>query len=228
MYDYNQTLPEATLESINYVWTNMALYIPRIALAIVLFAVFLVIASAFEKVVSRIVSMLKVDDLLSKIGVGAWVGLMNMRLNSGAFVGAIVKWFFVIAGLLVAANILGLSEVSSFLTQVLYYVPSVLVAAVILIVGAIVADALSHAAGSSITASGLKSGPFIQKVVRWAVFIFALMWALDQLGVASTFLNTLYIGIVAMIALAGGLAFGLGGKEHAAELIAKIKRDISH
>ncbi|MBI1755302.1 hypothetical protein HYR65_03385, partial [Candidatus Azambacteria bacterium] len=83
------------------------------------------------------------------------------------------------------------------------------------------------ATASSVSASGLRSGPFAAKVVKWSVFIFAFMTALDQLGVAQAFVNTMYIGLVGMLALAGGLAFGLGGKEHASEFLSKMKRDIS-
>jgi len=91
----------------------------------------------------------------------------------------------------------------------------------------LLADFVGKATSSSISASGLQSGPFVGKVVKWSIFLFAFVAAMDQLGVAQTFINTLYIGIVGMIALAGGLAFGLGGKEHASEFIEKVKRDIT-
>ncbi len=222
-----QTFPEVMSQSVNFVWSSLAVYIPRLFLAIVLFIVFLMIGATLGGLVARFVAMLKIEGLLEKTGVEGIVRRFGLNLHVGNFIGWLVKWFFIITGLLVAANLLNLAQVSDFLTQVLYYIPNVAVAVVILGAGTLVADFLGVATSSSISASGLRSGPFVAKVVKWAVFIFAFITALDQLGVAQTFVNTMYIGLVGMIALAGGLAFGLGGKEHAAEFLSKIKRDIA-
>lgn len=222
-----QTFPDVMTESFNFVWTSLAIYIPRLFLAVALFIVFLMIGATLGGLVSRFVVMLKLESLLAKAGVEAIVRRFGIRFHVGDFIGWLVKWFFIITGLLVAANLLELTQVSNFLTQVLYYIPNVVVAVIILVVGVVVADFLAKATSSSIGASGLHSGPFVAKVVRWAVFIFTFVTAMGQLGVAETFVNTMYVGLVGMIALAGGLAFGLGGKEHASELIEKLKRDVS-
>lgn len=221
------TFPELVGQSVDFVWTSIILFAPKIFLAILLFAVFLVIGVTLRAVVSRFVTMLKLDALLAKAGVDVVLRRAGIVMHAGNFLGSLVHWFFVITGLLIASNLLGLTQVADFLTQVLYYIPSIVVAAIILIAGVLIADFAEKATTSSIMASGLHSGAFAGKVVKWAIFVFALVAAADQLGVAQTFINTLYIGIVGMIALGGGLAFGLGGKEHASELIAKVKRDIS-
>jgi len=223
----SETFPEIVGQSFNFVWTSLVIFIPRLFLAILLFVIILMIAAVMSGVVARLVSALKLDGLLAKVGVENWLRRAGITLNTGHFIGALVKWFFVLVGLLIAANILGLSDVSLFLAQILYYIPSIVVAAFILIAGVLLADFVGKATSSSISASGLQSGPFVGKVVKWSIFLFAFVAAMDQLGVAQTFINTLYIGIVGMIALAGGLAFGLGGKEHASEFIEKVKRDIT-
>lgn len=227
MYNVVPTFPEIVGQSVDFVWTSLVIYTPRLFLAVFLFVVFLVIGATLHAVVSRFVTTLKVDGFLAKGGVDIALRRAGVTLNSGHFMGALVKWFFILTGLLIASNLLGLTQVADFLTQILYYIPSIVVAAIVLVAGALIADFASKVTTSSMAASGLHTGAFAGKVVKWAVFIFTLGIALDQLGVAQTFINTLYIGIVAMIAIAGGLAFGLGGKEHASELITKIKRDIS-
>ncbi|MBI5913703.1 hypothetical protein HY839_04690 [Candidatus Azambacteria bacterium] len=227
MYNVVPTFPEVVGQSVDFVWTSLVIYTPRLFLAVLLFVVFLLIGATLYAVVSRFVTSLKVDALLAKGGIDIAFQRAGMTLHTGHFLGALVKWFFILTGLLIASNLLGLTQVADFLTQILYYIPSIVVAAIILVAGALIADLASKVTTSSMAASGLHTGAFAGKVVKWAVFIFALGVALDQLGVAQTFINTLYIGIVAMIAIAGGLAFGLGGKEHASELITKIKRDIS-
>src|SRR3989338_4533694 len=224
---YNEPFTDTFTQSLNFVWTNMVVYIPRLFLAVVLFIVFWAIAISLETIIARFAGTIKADEFLKRLGLGALAHKAGMELNAGKFIGALVKWFFIIAGLLVASNMVGLNQVANFLTAVLFYIPNIAVAAVILVAGAMLAEFVGKATGASVSASGLKSGPFASKVVRWAVFIFAFIAALDQLGVAQTLVNTLYIGIVAMLAIAGGLSFGLGGKEHASEFIAKLKRDIS-
>ncbi len=202
-------------------------FLGELLLAIVLFVIFWIIGVSLGKLLAEGVRSLKIDALLAKVGVDKTIQRAGMTLDSGGFLGALVKWFMIIAGLLVAANVLGLSQVGVFLESILLYIPSIIVAAIILIAGVIVADFVARVVASSISAAGLKSAPFVSKVAKWSIFIFAFIAALDQLQIAQTFINTLYIGLVAMLAIAGGLAFGLGGKEHASELIAKIKRDIS-
>lgn len=224
---YPQTFTDTFTQSLNFVWTNLVVSVPRIFLAVILLIVFWVIAVSLETIIERLSNKIKADEYLKRIGVDFLTQKAGLHLNAGKFIGALIKWFFIIAGLLVASNMVGLNQVANFLTSVLYYIPSLAVAAVIIVAGAMLADFAGKATGASVSASGLKSGPFVSKVVRWSVLIFTFIAALDQLGVAPTLINTFYVGIVAMFALAGGLAFGLGGKEHASEFIAKIKRDVS-
>jgi hypothetical protein len=202
-------------------------FLGQLLLAVILFIVFWTIGVSLEKLLSEGVKALKVDSLLSKIGMNRVLEKAGTKLNTGSFLGALVKWFLIIAGLLVASNVLGLIQVSSFLESILLYIPNIIVAAIILIAGVILADFVAKVVASSISAAGLKSAPFVSSIAKWAIFIFAFIAALDQLQIAQTFINTLYIGLVAMISIAGGLAFGLGGKEHASELITKLKKDIS-
>lgn len=214
-------------QSANFVWGSLVIFMPRLFLAVIVFIVFWIIGAALCTFFSRLLNILKIDAILSQIGVDAALQKGGLTLNSGKFIGGLAKWFFIIIGLLFSSSLLGLIQVSSFLEQVLYYIPNVAVAVIILVAGVLLADFVGKATTTTVASAGLKSGPYASKIVRWAVMIFALIAALDQLGVAQTFVNTLYIGIVAMIAIAGGLAFGLGGKEHASELIRKIKNDMT-
>lgn len=206
---------------------DLVSFLGQLLVAVILFVVFWTIGASVGKLLSEGVRVLKIDSLLAKVGVDKVLERAGTHLNTGAFLGALVKWFLIISGLLVASNVLGLLQVSNFLNSILLYIPNIIVAAIILIAGVIVADFVAKVVASSISAAGLKSAPFVSSIAKWAIFIFAFIAALDQLQIAQTFINTLYIGLVAMIAIAGGLAFGLGGKEHASEFIAKLKRDIS-
>jgi len=206
---------------------NLVAFLGQLLVAVILFVVFWTIGASLGRLVSEGVRALKIDSLLSKVGIDKAFEKTGTKLSAGGFLGGLVKWFLIIAGLLVASNVLGLLQVSDFLSSILLYIPNIIVAAIILISGVIVADFVARVVASSISAAGLKSAPFVSSIARWAIFIFAFIAALDQLQIAQTFINTLYIGLVAMISIAGGLAFGLGGKDHASEFIGKLKRDIS-
>ena len=133
----------------------------------------------------------------------------------------------VIVFLMAAADILRLTEITDFLKRVLLYIPNIFVAILILIVAALVAEFLGKFIRASMEAGRLSAARFIGSVAKWSVWVFALFAALLQLGVAPSLINIIITGFVAMIAIGGGLAFGLGGKDSAKEVLDKIKKDIS-
>ena len=152
-----------------------------------------------------------------------------MNLNSGYFVGQLVKWFVIIIFLLPSLNLIGLDYIASFLKEdVLGFLPRLIVAALILIIATIVADFLSKTVIAGSRAMSLKSTNMLGSLVKYTVWVFAFIIALGQLGIAEGYMNTLFAGIIGMFAVAGALAFGLGGKDIAARLLAKLGEEMSH
>ena len=146
-----------------------------------------------------------------------------MNLNSGYFVGQLIKWFVIIIFLLPSLNLVGLDYIAGFLKDdVLGFLPKVVVAAFVLIIATIVADFLSKTVMAGSRAMNLKSTNMLGSLVKYTVWVFAFIIALGQLGVAEGYMNTLFAGIVGMLALAGALAFGLGAKDAAGRLISKL------
>ena len=106
------------------------------------------------------------------------------------------------------------------------YLPNVLVAALILLVAGVVADAMQRIVSSSAKAAQVSSAGLLGGIARWSIWILALITALSQLGIAPQFMQILFTGLVAMLALAGGLAFGLGGRDAAAKYIERLRDDM--
>ncbi|MFH1990457.1 MAG: hypothetical protein ABIJ19_01200, partial [Patescibacteria group bacterium] len=171
---------------------------------------------------------LKFDRLLAQLGLNKILERADVSLHSGYFVGALVKWFFVIVTLLAVSDILKLLAFSDFLTQVLLYVPNIVIAVLIMLAGVVMAAFSSKLVRASVLASRLHSAHFLGALTKWSILVFAFLAALSQLGVAGALVNTLIMGFVAMLAIAGGLAFGLGGKDVAAAWLEKIRDEISH
>lgn len=173
------------------------------------------------------IKAIKLDLLLERLNFQKALTKARLKLDSPKFFEELVKWFFIIVFLMTAVEILGLVEVTLFLKGILYYIPNVVIAAIMLLAAAIVAKFMQKLVKASADTAGLSSANAISGVVKWAILIFGFVIALTQLGIAAALIQTIIIGIIAMITIAGGLAFGLGGKDLAANILGKIKQDLS-
>lgn len=220
------TWADVLTQSFQNLFYGLVSFIPNLVAAIIIFVIGWLIGAGLGRVVAQIVSSIRVDQALRAAGVDRVVERAGFTLNSGAFLGVLVKWFFIIVFLVAALDVLQLTEVTIFLRAVvLGYLPQVIVAVLILLVAAVVAEAAQRVVAGSAAAANLRSANFLGSVSRWAIWVFAILAALDQLGV-TPFVQTLFTGVVVALALAFGLSFGLGGQAAAARYIDKMKEQI--
>jgi small-conductance mechanosensitive channel len=173
------------------------------------------------------VHSLRVDQALKATGIDRVLGRAGFELSSGKFLGFLVKWFFIIVFLVASLDVLHLTMVNLFISEVvLGYLPQVIVAVLILLVAAVVADAANRVVAGSAKAASISSAGFLGKVAQYAIWIFALLAALAQLNVAVAFVQTLFTGVVIAFSLAIGLAFGLGGQASAARYLEHLQSEI--
>ncbi len=208
------------------VWAKFVSFLPNFIVAVVVLIVGWIIAVALAKLVKSVLMSAKIDEVGEKMGLDQLSARSGMKLTISGAIAWLLKWFLLIVVFLAAADILGLDQVSAFLDQVLLYIPNVVAAAAILLVGSLVARFLGRLVRTSVHAAGLMSADLLGTVTQWAVMIFAVLATLSQLNVARNFVETLFTAFVYMLAIAGGLAFGLGGKEHASRVLDKIEKDI--
>jgi len=210
-------------------WYAVVQFLPSIVAAVVIFIIGWIVGAVMYRVVDQVVKILRIDDALKAAGLNEMAREAGFNLNAGAFLGTLVQWFLVIVFLVTSLDILGLDQVTIFLQQVvLLYLPQVFVAVLILILAAIVAETVKNLVSSSARAAGAHSGNLAGTVAKWAIWITAIMAVLNQLGVASEFVQILFTGLVVAVSLAFGLSFGLGGKEAAARAIEKVRSEIGH
>ena len=154
----------------------------------------------------------------------------NVDVNVSEFIGAIFKWVFVIIALLVAVDILKLTSFAGFLTQVLNYLPNVIVAVLVFVVAIIISDIVEKVVRVSVERLKVGYGYLAASIVKWAIWVFTFFLILDQLLPTSVLVKTLYTsivyGVVAAVALGAGIAIGLGGKEVAASVLNDMYRKI--
>ena len=210
-------------------WYTVMAFLPALLAAVVVFIIGWIIAVILYRVVVEVVKILRIDDALKAAGANDAVREAGFNLNIGAVLGTLVQWFVVIVFLMTALEVLGLSRVTIFLQQVvLIYLPQVIVAVLILVLAAIVAEAAKNIISGSARAAGAHGANLAGAVAKYAIWITAVLAVLNQLGVATEFVQTLFTGIVVALALGFGLAFGLGGKEAAARSIERIRSEIAH
>jgi hypothetical protein len=179
------------------------------------------IASLIERGLAAILRSIKFNDLAQRAGLSDFVRKMGVNTDAAGMIGLVVKWFVRLIALVVAFDALGLPAVSEVLRQLLLWLPNVVVAMVVLVIGGLAARALSNLVRGAATEAGLSNANFLAKTSAIIVWSFALVVAVNQLGIATELVNTLFMAVVGAIALGTGLAFGLGGRETAGEILRK-------
>lgn len=203
-------------------------FIPNFVVAVIIILIGWIVGAALSKVVEQIIKAVKIDSALSSAGIDKVVNKGGFKLNSGKFLGELVKWFVIVVFLVAAFDVLGLSQVNDFLRGVVIgYLPQVIAAVLILLIAVVVGEAMRKVVAASAKASGVSSANFLGSVTKWAIWIFAALAALFQLGIAATFIQTLFTGAVIALALALGLSFGLGGQDAARDYVSKLRSEIS-
>lgn len=208
---------------------GVAKFLPNLVVAIIIFLIGWAVGELLGKVVAQIIRAIKVDSVLRSVRVEEILKRAGFNLDSGAFLGALVKWFIVVVFLVASFDVLGLNQVNVFLQQVvLLYLPQVIVAVAILLVAVVIGEVMERVVVGAANAAGVRAANLAGTVTRWAIWIFAVLTALFQLGIAAQFIQTLFTGVIVAISLAFGLAFGLGGQDAAGKFIDKMKHEISH
>jgi hypothetical protein len=200
----------------------MALFfsaIPKVLGFLVILIVGWLIASLVEKGVAALLRTVKFNELSQRAGLADFVSRMGTNTDSSGLLAAVVKWFIRLIALVVAFDALGLPAVSQVLREFLLWLPNVVVAMVVLVIGGLLARALGNVVRGAVAKSALGDPDLLARVAAGLVWAFAIVVAVNQIGIATALVNTLFMAVVGAIALALGLAFGLGGRETAGELV---------
>jgi len=197
-------------------------FLPNLLGGILILIIGFLIGSIIKHILLTVFSFFKVDDffyktkLIGKSQLKIWVEVLA----------EIFKWMLIIVFLIPTLEIWGLSRATSVLNQFLFYLPNVVVAVVIAFVGLMAANLSSDLVRHSVKTMGATSANSLAVFTKWTINFFAILIVLNQLGVAQDLIKILFTGIVVMLALAGGLAFGLGGKDIAKELLDNLKKKL--
>lgn len=222
-----QTWGQTLTNSFQNLWIGVISYVPNLIVAIIILILGWLIGALFGRAIWQVFRSLRVDEALRRAGFESFLKKGGINLDSGAFVGGLVKWFIILVFLVPVFATLGLAQVTTFVQEItLRYLPNIIAAALVLLAGGVIGDLVDRVVVTAAKTAEFRSAHFAGSISRWAVWVLAILVALSQLGIAAAFSQTLFTGIVIAISLALGLSFGLGGQDAAARFIEKLRNEI--
>lgn len=198
-------------------------FIPDLIGALIVILIGVVVAWAAKTVIVKVLSYIKIKPYLEKAGLSK---ALPGKVDFAALIGDLVQWIIIIAFLLPALDILNLSQVNELLSRVISYIPNVIVAVALVMIGAIVADLVAKVVESAAQTIGVSTAKALADIAKYAIIIFVILASLYQLGIAAPLIDRLFTAVVGMVAIAGGLAFGLGGQEAAKDAVNRLRKNL--
>lgn len=216
-----------TANALNDAWFRIINYLPNLLGAIVILIIGILVANLLRWVAERVVNASRIQQAFDQLDFAKSLRSTKVNTNLAAIMAEFVRWVVLILFLLPAASVLGLPQVSNVLDDIIRYLPNVGSAVLIMFLGALFAEFVGNIVRATAAGLGTRTALGLSTMSRYVIIIFAGLAALNQLGIAPQIINILLTGFVAATAIAFGLAFGLGGRDAASDLITKIRRDFS-
>lgn len=210
------------VSSLNMNVQSLVTFVPRFIAGLLILLIGIVIGSIIKQVILSASRSLKVDSYLQRYGVPE----LRTNYTWTNILAEIARWFVIIIFLIPTADVWGLPRIGTLLNQLLVYLPNVFVAVVIALVGFVLARLAHDVILASVKGITKDTASMMASATQWIINVFVILAVLNQLGVASDLVRILFTGIVAMVALAGGIAFGLGGQKSASDILDAIRKNI--
>lgn len=210
---------EAALTSVAAALAMFLAAVPRVIGFILILLIGWFLANLIAGLVAGLLRRVNFNSLADRSGITGFVAGMGVETDASGFIALIVKWFIRLIALVVAFDALGLPAVSDVLRTFLLWIPNLVVGVLVLVIGGLLANAAAGLVRGAASQSGLGNANMLAAIAKTAVWIFAIVVAVNQIGVATTLVNTLFMGVVGAAALALGLSFGLGGQTTARQVV---------
>ncbi|HCI80928.1 MAG TPA: small-conductance mechanosensitive ion channel [Ktedonobacter sp.] len=194
-------------------------FIPRLVGFLIILLVGWLVATALEKALTFLLRKFGFDRIATRIGLTRMEQSMGLKMDAAGILGKIVYWFVFLIFLVPAVNALELTSVSNILNTIIAFIPNVFVAILILFLGTLAATFVADIVRGALSRTSIGNPSLLANLARYAIIGFAALIAIEQLGIGQSLLNILFTAIVGALALAFGLAFGLGGRESAQRLL---------
>lgn len=221
-----QEVADAITSAVSESLKAVAAFLPNLIAAIFIFLVGVIIAVIVRNLLVRLLNLIRLEKNLANTGIPESLKRADSSLSVTKLLGELVRWSVILVFLIPAFAQLGLEEVNVVIKALLSYIPNVVVAVIIVTVGVVFAKIARDFVTATASTIGNQTARTVGQIARWSIIVFSLLAALAQLGVAQDLIKILFTGFVAMVAIAGGLAFGLGGKDTAESVLKKMREEL--
>jgi len=194
-------------------------FLPSFFGALLILIIGLILAKWSKSLIVKILGAIKLDKLLRKSGFDSFLNKADIRFKAETFFGEVARWLIIFIFFSAAINILGLTTVSAVLNNLLSYIPNIVSAILVLTVGILLAGFVEKLIKGTLNQIEPKTSRFVSRIASYLVVTFAALAAVNELGIAQSLINTLFIGIVTTLSLGIGLAIGLGSKDLVSEIL---------
>ena len=205
------------------IWLNLTEVLPPLFWAALLLLVGILVSKWLGSMAAAFLKRIRLDQVLRKLGLEEALSKIDTRLNAPDFFGGVIKWFFLILFLMASFEILGLTQLSQFLGEVIEYFPNIFVAILIFLVAVFLSDFSQKIVIGTLEKEKITYSRFVGRMARWVIWGFAILAILYQLQITPNLILAVFIGMVATISLALGIAFGLGGKDLATKILKELE-----
>jgi len=215
-------LLDATLQTLQTAWLQIVAFLPRAAAALLLLVGGWIVARLVRRLALRVLRLIKLDVLAEQAGVEDFLLQGGVRHTAVSLIANVVYWIALLVAFLAALNSLGVGTAADLLSRVVLYLPNVLVATLLLLVGSLVGRVARVAVFAYLTNVGVDGAAFISHAAQWAIIVFVVSIALEQLSIGGEILVSAFQIVFGAVCLALALAFGLGGRRLAAHLLDRV------
>ena len=193
-------------------------FLPTLIGAILILILGWVIGALLAKLIEKGLVALGFERAVHHSGIGHFIEGAGGSWTTSKVIAQLVKWFVFLLFVQAAAELLNIAQLTAIMGSIVLFIPKLIIALAIVVLGSVAAKALSGLVRRSVAQAGAGNAQLLGTLTNYAVIGFAVIAALDQIGIATTVIDTLLIGLIGSVALALGLAFGLGGREVAEKI----------
>ncbi len=212
---------EAIVFSLYNALNRFISFLPALIGALLIVVIGWFVSGFIARLIERGLKALGLELAVERSGIGDFVRRSGTTMTTSGIIAALIKYSIFLIFVQAAAEVLGIPQLTEIINRIILYIPNVIVAMAIIVIGSFIAQFLAGLVRSSVSELGVGNPSLLGKLTQYIVVGFSIIAAIDQLEIAPTLVNTLLIGLIGAVALAVGLAFGLGGREVAGEIARK-------
>jgi len=212
-----------TLLSLQSFWHGFLNFMPHLIGAIIILLLGWFISDWVGKLITEVLKKLKFDKIFERTHWQNALEKADFKVSVSHFIGELVQWILIIVFLLASVEVLGSRQLALFLNRIVNWLPNLIVVVSIFVVTVIIAEFAKKIIQALVEKAGVSHSNFVASIVQASIWVFAIFAILIQLGIAKELIQILFTGIIALIVISAGIAFGLGGKDLAKDVLEGLR-----